>query len=95
MASRNEGASAGTRVPRLALQIGSFLLYVVILAAAINLVFRQSLTAILGASGVIGLVLGFALRGLVSDVFSGIALQLDRSIALGDWLDFQYRGRDM
>lgn len=95
MASRDEGARAGTRVPRLALQIGSFLLYVVILAAAINLVFRQSLTAILGASGVIGLVLGFALRGLVSDVFSGIALQLDRSIGLGDWLDFQYRGRDM
>ena len=95
LAGRGSGPQAATRVPRLALQIGSFLIYAVILAAAINLVFHQSLAAILGASGVLGLVLGFALRGLVSDVFSGIALQLDRSIGLGDWLDFQYRGRDM
>ncbi|MBC7622430.1 MAG: mechanosensitive ion channel family protein [Aeromicrobium sp.] len=95
MASRDQGAEAGTRVPRLALQIGTFLIYAVILAAGINLVFRQSMAAILGASGVVGLVLGFALRGLLSDVFYGIALQLDRSISMGDWLDFQYRGRDM
>ena len=95
LAIRNADPKGSTRVPRLALQIGSFLIYAVIVAAAINLVFHQSLATILGASGVLGLVLGFALRGLVSDVFSGIALQLDRSIGLGDWLDFQYRGRDM
>ena len=95
LATRKVEPRGGTRVPRLALQIGSFLIYAVIIAAAINLVFRQSLAAILGASGVLGLVLGFALRGLVSDVFSGIALQMDRSLCLGDWLDFQHRGRDM
>ena len=83
------------RVPRLALQIGHFLIYAVLIAAAINLVFEQSLTTILGASGVIGLVLGFALRGLVADLFSGIALQLDRSIGIGDCIEFQYRGRDL
>ena len=95
LASRKHAGQSNTRVPRLALQIGSFLIYAVLIAASINLVFHQSLAAILGASGVIGLVLGFALRGLVADVFSGIALQMDRSIGLGDWLDFQYRGRDM
>ena len=95
MASKDTGTKVVTRVPRLALQIASFLIYAVLIAAAINLVFRQSLTTILGASGVLGLVLGFALRGLVADVFSGIALQLDRSISVGEWLDFQHRGRDM
>jgi len=94
MAARPAGGGLAPRLPRLALHIVSFLIYAVLIAASINLVFHQSLAGILGASGVLGLVLGFALRGLVSDVFSGIALQLDRSINPGDWLDFQHRGRD-
>lgn len=94
MAYRPAGGRHAPRLPRLALHIASFLIYAVLVAASINLVFHQSLAGILGASGVIGLVLGFALRGLVSDIFSGIALQLDHSVGLGDWLDFQHRGRD-
>ncbi|MBG9390532.1 mechanosensitive ion channel family protein [Caenimonas aquaedulcis] len=95
LARRNVDSKGGTRVPRLALQIATFVIYVVMLSSAISLVFEKSLAAILGASGILGLVLGFALRGLVSDIFSGIALQIDASLAPGDWLDFQYRGRDL
>src|SRR5205085_6365717 len=91
LARRGPGAKAPTRVPPLALQIATFVIYVVVISAAINIVFDKSLATILGASGIIGLVLGFALRGLVSDVFSGIALQLDPTLNPGDWLDFQYR----
>ena len=43
MASNDTGTKVVTRVPRLALQIASFLIYAVLIAAAINLVFRQSL----------------------------------------------------
>lgn len=73
--------AAAMRVPRLALQIVTLLLYALFLCGALNLVF--------------GLILGFGLRGLVADVFSGIALHLDASIAVGDWVDLQYRGREM
>jgi CRP-like cAMP-binding protein/small-conductance mechanosensitive channel len=86
---------APTRVPRLALQIATFIIYIVLLSMSISLVFDKSLGAILGASGIVGLVLGFALRGLVSDIFSGIALQIDTSLHPGDMLEFQYRGRDL
>lgn len=95
LARRSADPKAATRIPRLALQIATFVIYVVLLSAAINLVFDKSLATILGASGIIGLVMGFALRGLVSDIFSGIALQIDASLTPGDWLDFQYRGRDL
>jgi CRP-like cAMP-binding protein/small-conductance mechanosensitive channel len=95
LARQESHQKSETRVPRLALQLGTFVIYTTITAVSINLVFNQSMTGILGASGVIGLVLGFALRGLVSDVFSGIALQLDRSINANEWMDFQYRGREI
>ena len=95
LARRSPDPKATTRMPRLALQIATFVIYVVLLSAAISLVLDKSLATILGASGIIGLVMGFALRGLVSDIFSGIALQIDASLAPGDWLDFQYRGRDL
>ena len=95
LARRSSDPKAATRIPRLALQIATFVIYVVLFSAAITLVFEKSLAAILGASGIIGLVMGFALRGLVADIFSGIALQIDASLAPGDWLDFHYRGRDL
>nr|WP_295769192.1 mechanosensitive ion channel family protein [Rhodoferax sp.] len=95
LARRSADPKATTRIPRLALQIITFVIYVVLFSSAINLVFDKSLATILGASGIIGLVMGFALRGLVSDIFSGIALQIDASLTPGDWLDFQYRGRDL
>ncbi|OYT92344.1 MAG: hypothetical protein CFE43_08735 [Burkholderiales bacterium PBB3] len=95
LARRSADPKKTTRIPRLALQIATFVIYVVLFSAAISLVFDKSLATILGASGIVGLVMGFALRGLVSDIFSGIALQIDASLAPGDWLDFQYRGRDL
>ncbi|OBV38233.1 Small-conductance mechanosensitive channel [Janthinobacterium psychrotolerans] len=89
------GRTLDMRVPRLALQIVTFLIYALFFCGILNQVFGLSMTAMLGASGVIGLILGFGLRGLVADVFSGIALHLDASISVGDWVDLQYRGRDM
>lgn len=89
------GRTPDMRVPRLALQIVTFLIYALFFCGILNQVFGLSMTAMLGASGVIGLILGFGLRGLVADVFSGIALHLDASISVGDWVDLQYRGRDM
>ncbi|OYO29119.1 mechanosensitive ion channel family protein [Janthinobacterium sp. PC23-8] len=89
------GRTPDMRVPRLALQIVTFLIYALSFCGILNQVFGLSMTAMLGASGVIGLILGFGLRGLVADVFSGIALHLDASISVGDWVDLQYRGRDL
>ena len=89
------GRTTAMRVPRLALQIVTFLIYALSFCGILNQVFGLSMTAMLGASGVIGLILGFGLRGLVADVFSGIALHMDASISVGDWVDLQYRGREL
>ena len=82
-------------LPRLGVHIISFLIYAVSLSAGVRLVFHQSLEPILAASGIIGLVFAFAVRGLVSDIFAGIALHLDTNVRRGDWLHFQHRGQEI
>jgi len=82
-------------MPRLALQLGRIVIYATVLTLALNWVFEQSISPILAASGVFGLILGYALRGLVTDIFSGIALHLDPRLSRGDWIDLTHRGREI
>jgi small-conductance mechanosensitive channel/CRP-like cAMP-binding protein len=90
-----ETQALGRPPPRLGLQLGRMVIYFVIVAMSISMVFNRSVTGILAASGVVGLVMGFALRGLVSDLFFGIALHIDRNLSVGDWVDISFRGREI
>jgi small-conductance mechanosensitive channel/CRP-like cAMP-binding protein len=87
------GRRGSAGLSNIGLQILQFLIYLVAFALTVNLVFGQSISAILAASGVAGLVIGFALRGLVSDVFSGIAINLDPSYRVGEMIDATIRGQ--
>jgi small-conductance mechanosensitive channel/CRP-like cAMP-binding protein len=90
-----QGQSGGPkRTPKIALYFLQALIYVIFLSLGLRLVFGQSVETVLAASGIFSLVLGFALRGLVSDIFYGIALHLDENISPDDWLEISYRGVD-
>lgn len=88
----NAAQPAQRGMPRLALQLVSVLIYFSFLGSSVSVVFGESVGAVLAASGIVGLAVGFAIRGLLSDIFSGIALHLDSSITPGDWLDVSTRG---
>lgn len=45
------------------------------------------LTSVLGAAGVIGLALGLALQGTLSNTFSGVILSFLPRIQIGDWVE--------
>ncbi|HYI82278.1 MAG TPA: mechanosensitive ion channel family protein, partial [Acetobacteraceae bacterium] len=51
------------------------------------LVFGQPALGLLTTSGVAVAVIGFALRNVISDVFSGIALGIDRPYRIADWIE--------
>ncbi|MGE5477617.1 MAG: cyclic nucleotide-binding domain-containing protein [Bacteroidales bacterium] len=89
----NDPARPG--IPRLAVQLLSVVIYLTFLGISVGVVFHQSVSAVLAASGIVGLAVGFAVRGLLSDVFSGIALHLDTSFRPGDWLDLTLRGKQI
>ena len=52
------------------------------------LVYDIPVAGFLTTSGIIIAVIGFALRNLISDVFTGIALGLERPLKIGDWIEF-------
>ncbi|PSM19351.1 mechanosensitive ion channel family protein [Nitratireductor sp. StC3] len=83
------------RVPKLLVELVSVALFIAATVATIILVFGQSLSGALAGSGLVLAVLGFAIRNVLADVLSGIALGLEAPYRIGDWveIDNAVRGR--
>lgn len=73
-------------VPRVLLDLLRVLLFVLAVLISLSLFFRQDLSGILTGSGLVLAVLGFAIRNVVADTFSGIALGLEAPFRIGDWV---------
>lgn len=66
--------------------LASALIYVVAFVGIVDVVFRQPISTLLATSGVLAIVLGLALQSTLADVFSGLAINIERSFAAGDWI---------
>ena len=75
------------KVPRLLIHFFSLLVYLFAILIIINQIFDKSLTAIWATSGVLALVLGFALRNMILDLFTGLAVNIERPYQIGDWIE--------
>lgn len=60
--------------------------YVGMLLSILAFVFGAPVGTLIATSGVFAIILGLALQNTLSDVFSGIALNLGRPYVLGDWI---------
>lgn len=76
----------GGPVPGVLKELASALVYLVSIVCIVGLVFKLSVTGFLAALGASGVVLGFALRNLFADLFTGLAINIDRSFTIGDWV---------
>lgn len=81
----------GRPAPAVLRALLTILLFAVAIGAIIGVVFDKSLTGLWATSGVFGIVLGFALRDIIADFFAGLAVNLDRSYEIGDWVEVHYR----
>lgn len=81
-------------IPRLLKDLVVALVFVVAGITIVGLVFRRDVTGLWVSSGVLGIIIGFAVRGTIADVFSGVALNVDRSFRVGDWIEIHCRGVD-
>ena len=77
--------------PKLLIQLSSIFVLILTLSVIAHFVFNEPLTTIIAAAGGLGFVLGFALQGLILDIFSGLAIQMDRPFKVGDFINCHNR----
>ncbi len=83
------------RVPKLLIELASAALFIAAGIATIMLVLGQSLSGALAGSGIILAIIGFAIRNVLADVLSGVAVGIEAPYRIGDWvaIDDTIRGR--
>lgn len=82
----------GTPVPRLLKDVVVALVFLVAGITIVGIVFQRDVTGLWVSSGIFGIVVGLAIRGTIADVFSGIALNVDRPFREKDWIEVHPRG---
>ena len=75
-----------TDAPGLLTHTVSFLIYAAAFIGYLQIEFDVSPTGAIAASGALAIVLGLALRSVILDLFTGLAISFDRSYDIGDWL---------
>ena len=77
------------RRPREGRLLQDLVVGIIYLGAALSVVanvFNAPIGTLIATSGVFAIILGLAMQSTLSDVFSGIALNLGRPYAVGDWI---------
>jgi small-conductance mechanosensitive channel/CRP-like cAMP-binding protein len=82
----------GGSVPQLVLDLSAVLIWGVSATAIVGIIFEVPVGGIWATSGAVGIVMGLALRETILDVFVGTALNADRSMSIGDWVEVHARG---
>ncbi len=83
------------KVPKLLGELITAALFLVATIATVAMLLGQSAGGALASSGLIIAILGFAIRNVLADVLSGIALGLEAPFKIGDWIEIDgtIRGR--
>lgn len=84
----------GRTPPRLIIQLGGVVVFLLAISGIVRFVFDEPVTAIWAASGAVGIVVGLALQHLILDLFSGFAIHLERPFKVGDWINCHTRMGD-
>jgi small-conductance mechanosensitive channel/CRP-like cAMP-binding protein len=75
-----------TEAPKLLQQVFSFTAFAIALMLVLNLRHGQQVDTFLAGSGIVAVVLGFAMQETLANIISGIALQISKPFKVGDWL---------
>lgn len=84
----------GSTIPRLIKDLVGAVLFLATGLIVAGAVFDYPVAGIWTATGLVGLVIGFALRNMIADIFSGIALNIDQPFKIGDWVKVYPRSVD-
>jgi len=76
----------GRVVPNVIRRFLLIITYTMVLLGIIAFVFDQKLTSILATSGLLAMIIGLAVQANIANIFSGIAINIERPFRIGDWV---------
>lgn len=85
----------GGPIPRLVKDVVAAVILLIAISGVMGFVFGLDITGIWATSGAVGLVIGFALRSMILDIATGVAVGIDRPYKLGDWIQMHMRQREL
>ena len=74
--------------PSLLKSIISFLIYLSAFLIIYKFILYQDIATLLASMGILTMVIGFAIQSNISNIFSGLALNIENTIDVGDWIEF-------
>lgn len=77
---------AGRKVPNVMKFLVTILVFVFAIAGITAMVLNQTLTSLLATSGVLAMIIGFAVQANIANIFSGIILNIERPFRVGDFI---------
>lgn len=77
----------GAPAPRILSNCVSATLFLATIFLIIKFVFGRPVGGLLATSGIVTVIIGFAIRDMIADFFSGIAVNIEQPYRIGDWLE--------
>ncbi len=73
-------------IPKFIREVTALLVLIVVVLLVLQFGYDVRVPGLLAASGVVGIILGFALQDSLGNIIAGFALQFGRPFSVGDWL---------
>lgn len=73
-------------VPRILKDLIAILFGFVALLICVHVLFAEAFSGFLAVSGILGVVIGLALRPIILDIFSGVSTNMEAAFQIGDWV---------
>jgi len=77
---------AHRKIPTVVKRFVAFIIFLLSIFGIIAFVFGERITGLLATSGVFAMIIGLAVQMNISNIFSGIALNIERPFRTGDWV---------
>jgi len=82
-------------IPKIVTNSVIFFVYLLTFFGIIAYVFDQKLTSLLATSGVLAMIIGLAIQVNITNIFSGIVINVEQPFRIGDWIkiDHKFKGK--
>ncbi|NNF66449.1 MAG: mechanosensitive ion channel [Gammaproteobacteria bacterium] len=77
----------GSPAPRILSNVVSASLFIAAVFCIIRFVFDKPIGGLVATSGIVTVIIGFAIRDMIADFFSGLAMNIEQPYRIGDWLE--------